>query len=431
MEKKAIVLSGGGSKGAYQAGVWKALRKLHYHYKIVTGTSVGALNGVLMVQKDYHKCLKLWENINFDKLFLDKFPSTTDGIIGKAKVYEKYALNFLKNGGMDTSRFEQLVYQLYNPFRFFHSSVDFGIVTYNVSSRKTLEVTKKDMTEQTAPLYIIASASCYPAFPMKQIDGEDYIDGGYSDNLPINLAISLGATEVVAVDLNAVGRKRKVKNKEVKITYIEPRNQIVSFLVFEEELSKRAICYGYNDTMKTFGKLEGNSYTFYLNERRKAYQKTNEKLKKELELRLCSDQQSNVIIEQLLKLSLFHKLLEDKNGKKREQFFYEILELIGKNLKIDDTKIYRMKDFSKSALKSLKAVDSVDEKKIEEKMKKNKVRSLFGTATVLKYLYDKLDEIPKNKKKKTEYGSYALLFPKEFIAAIYLHILNDKYHVIS
>ena len=41
---RAVVLSGGGSKGAYEIGVWKALRKLHISYDIVTGTSVGALN---------------------------------------------------------------------------------------------------------------------------------------------------------------------------------------------------------------------------------------------------------------------------------------------------------------------------------------------------------------------------------------------------
>ena len=42
--KRAVVLSGGGAKGAYQIGVWKALRKLKINYSIVTGTSVGALN---------------------------------------------------------------------------------------------------------------------------------------------------------------------------------------------------------------------------------------------------------------------------------------------------------------------------------------------------------------------------------------------------
>ena len=47
----AVVLSGGGARGAYEAGVWKALRKLHIKYDIVTGTSIGAINGFMMVQK--------------------------------------------------------------------------------------------------------------------------------------------------------------------------------------------------------------------------------------------------------------------------------------------------------------------------------------------------------------------------------------------
>ena len=61
---KAIVLSGGGSKGSYQIGAWKALKKLKIKYDIVTGTSVGALNGALLVQNSYYKAVKLWKNIN-------------------------------------------------------------------------------------------------------------------------------------------------------------------------------------------------------------------------------------------------------------------------------------------------------------------------------------------------------------------------------
>ena len=94
MGKKAVVLSGGGSKGAYQVGVWKALRKLHYHYEIVTGTSVGAINGAFMVQRDYFKCLKLWENINFEQLFTELFPDKIKWFTGKASIYKKYALSF-------------------------------------------------------------------------------------------------------------------------------------------------------------------------------------------------------------------------------------------------------------------------------------------------------------------------------------------------
>ena len=47
--KRAIVLSGGGGKGAYQIGFWKAIRELDIEYNIVTGTSIGSLNGAFMV----------------------------------------------------------------------------------------------------------------------------------------------------------------------------------------------------------------------------------------------------------------------------------------------------------------------------------------------------------------------------------------------
>lgn len=426
VEKKAVVLSGGGAKGAYQAGVWKALRKLHYHYKIVTGTSVGALNGVLMVQRDYYKCLKMWENMDFEKIFIDHFPDKIDGISGKAGIYKRYAASFLKNGGINTSRFEQMVYKMFSSFRFFRSSIDFGLVVYNFTTRKPLEITKAQMTEKSAPLYIIGSASCFPAFPMKKIDGNQYIDGGYSDNMPINLAISLGATEIVAVDLHAVGKKKKVTNTDVKITMVEPKNQIVSFLIFEKQSSRKAICYGYNDTMKAFHKLEGNMYTFRLGELKKQYQKFEIPLQKALEKRLLNKKQ--FVEEKLLKRSIFQKLLEDQTGTKREKQFYEIIELIGKNLKLDDSKIYKMRDFSKAALYKLSIIDHIDLKTIERRIMDGKLRTLFGTSTILKFLYDKIEK--PSKKKKSEYCKYALLFPKEFMAATYLYVLNLEYQIV-
>ena len=60
MLKRAIVLGGGGSKGAYQIGAWRALRELGVDYHIITGTSIGACNGALMVQGDYERALELW-----------------------------------------------------------------------------------------------------------------------------------------------------------------------------------------------------------------------------------------------------------------------------------------------------------------------------------------------------------------------------------
>ena len=50
----AIALEGGGAKGAYEIGVWKALDEAGVKYNAVSGTSVGALNGALMVMRDLH-----------------------------------------------------------------------------------------------------------------------------------------------------------------------------------------------------------------------------------------------------------------------------------------------------------------------------------------------------------------------------------------
>lgn len=49
--KRAVVLAGGGSKGAYEAGFMKALSELGIDYQIVTGTSIGAMNGCLLAQQ--------------------------------------------------------------------------------------------------------------------------------------------------------------------------------------------------------------------------------------------------------------------------------------------------------------------------------------------------------------------------------------------
>lgn len=129
---KAIVLSGGGSKGSYQIGVWKALRKLHIKYDIVTGTSVGALNGALMVQNKFHKAIKLWSKINMELLFGDEATNST-----KIKdVLNMYRINFFKNGGMDVKILEDVIDKYIDKDTFYNSKIDFGLVAVNLSGKK-------------------------------------------------------------------------------------------------------------------------------------------------------------------------------------------------------------------------------------------------------------------------------------------------------
>lgn len=59
-----FVFTGGGAKGAWQLGVWKAFEERGYKAKVVSGTSVGALNACLYAQGDYKNALDAWNEID-------------------------------------------------------------------------------------------------------------------------------------------------------------------------------------------------------------------------------------------------------------------------------------------------------------------------------------------------------------------------------
>ena len=61
-----LVLAGGGTKGAYQVGVIKALKQLKLPITTVVGTSIGAINGAFMLQKDTTQLQTLYENLTIN-----------------------------------------------------------------------------------------------------------------------------------------------------------------------------------------------------------------------------------------------------------------------------------------------------------------------------------------------------------------------------
>lgn len=65
MENAALVFSGGGAKGAYEAGVWKAMRELRLDkdIRLVSGTSAGSLNAALFAQGNLEEALLVWSTI--------------------------------------------------------------------------------------------------------------------------------------------------------------------------------------------------------------------------------------------------------------------------------------------------------------------------------------------------------------------------------
>lgn len=413
---RAIVLSGGGAKGAYQVGVWKALRKLNIKYDIVTGTSIGSVNGLMMVQNDYLKTLWLWSNVGFDILYDEKFPSKHDTLLEMTEVYKNYAKNFLKQGGISMGKMRNLLTKTYNKKKFFNSNIDYGLVTYNLTKMEPVFLKKKDLTNDVVD-YVLASACCYPAFQKMKINGQEYIDGGIYDNMPINLAVEMGADEVIAVDLEAIGVVQDVKYDNVKITYIRPKNEIGSFLVFDRKLAVKAIKYGYYDTMKTFEKLDGDKYTFKKGNLIANYNKYSSKF-----LNYCDElfKEDEGIYDDILKLSFFNRILKTREEYELKKIFNETIELLGKVFEIDTCNLYDIKKYNKILLNKIKKQEEISKDFIEKKIKDKKIKDLLNTSSIIKYLYNRLDNNEINK----EICALASVFPKEFVCTIYLKVIK-------
>ena len=271
MGKIGFVLSGGGARGAYEVGVWQALRELGIKIDIVTGTSVGAINGALVCQGAFDLAVSLWKALEthmvFDikegKNFSSKFDFNFD--IGGLPFDQlnAYAKEILTKGGADPTGLKTLLSTHLQEEVIRKSPIDFGLVAVEYPVMKPVYLKIKDIPEGQLADYILASAACFPAIKSHEIDGKKFIDGAFTDNLPINLALEMGADIIIAVDLETIGitHKSNLNDGEKMITISCPWD-LGNFLLFDKVNSARILRLGYLDAFKSFGIYDGNYYTF-------------------------------------------------------------------------------------------------------------------------------------------------------------------------
>lgn len=260
--KRAIVLGGGGSKGAYQVGFVKAILELGIDYDIITGTSIGALNGCLLAQKEEVRLIELWNQMDISKIIKGDLPDNfaIEDLLKSANAAMSFFKQFKKNK-VDNSPFIKLIDEYFNAEKLSQSSIDYACVSVSFPSMQPKYATKEDMLRY-GKNYLAASSACFPAFPIHEFEEGSFVDGGYHDNLPIDLAIRLGASEFIIVDLNPDTAHPHYINYP-NMTYIYPKEYIGSFLNFDQFTIQRNIRLGYHDTLKAFGKLDGYRYSFY------------------------------------------------------------------------------------------------------------------------------------------------------------------------
>lgn len=342
--KKALVLAGGGTRGIYQMGAIEAMQDLgEDDWNMVFGVSVGALNAAMVVQHDYERMSYMYDHLEAEQIVNGFVPNdmSIGNIINERQEFVPALKYYLNNHGIDISPFRDMVDKYYDPEKFFASDMDFYCVAALAKDHSGVLV-NKEMMKEHGKEWLIASASAYPAFPMQNIDGVDYVDGGYYDNFPIDYALRSGAEEIIGIDLGTDPLHPLYLDKE-HIIYIHPRKELFNFLTFDHTLMQEAKIYGYNDAMKTFGRYEGWQYTFhhfalpsYFDEYYRGLLMLETRIKEATAYneRFRSQQ---VITDMLLnKMHLTHLTTR--------QYLYGILDELMSLCGADDTKVWTMKE---------------------------------------------------------------------------------------
>lgn len=189
--RRALILSGGGGRGAYQVGVWRRLQELGWQPDIVCGTSIGAINGALIGSGwDAHNMEQLWGSLHDKHIF-------------KLSAWKQFKYRIKKLLGqhpdwpalMDNEPARQMLNEVIDLQRLRDDRPRVVVSATNVRRAKLVYFSGQELTAE----HILASCSIPAIFPWCEINDELYWDGGVMANTPIGPAIKAGATEILVV----------------------------------------------------------------------------------------------------------------------------------------------------------------------------------------------------------------------------------------
>ena len=260
----ALVLGGGGAKGAYEVGAIAALDELGIKAGSVFGTSVGALHAAMYAQGSMDAAAALWENIRLSDVVSEESLAIADdaeNIFDHPEKLLEFITRYAQKKGVDVSPLMEILHKLIDEEKIRRGGVQLGVVTTRFPSLAMVEKRLEDMETGSLIDWLMASASCFPIFPMKQVGGDRYIDGGFCDNTPVEMAVRSGARDIIAIDIGK-HRSHTQYDRRPNITYIRTSQPLGGLLTLDSALSVRNRVLGYNDVMRAFGRMRGVSYSF-------------------------------------------------------------------------------------------------------------------------------------------------------------------------
>ncbi|MDY5910527.1 MAG: patatin-like phospholipase family protein [Inconstantimicrobium porci] len=255
----ALVLGGGGGRGAYQIGVWKALREfgIEKNIKAVSGTSIGGINAAFFAQGSYEKAESLWRNISSEQIVVIDAKKIISEFLKNFDLKSKKPTEFFKNIAdtevISRNGLVEIVEKYINIDYIANSNIkcilscteipQFKAHYFDVEGKNILKIKKALMATSAFPV----------VFDPVNIDGHLYIDGGAVDNIPIKPLYDLGYRKFIVVHFDINGKIDYSKYKGAVFTIITPSifqgGMITGAFNFNKITNKMRLELGYRDTV--------------------------------------------------------------------------------------------------------------------------------------------------------------------------------------
>lgn len=262
-EKIGIALPSGGFLGSYTVGQLMYLRDAGIeieNFDSIVGTSVGAINEVALLSVGLDGTIDIWNNIKSEDIYNGDLSTTKSEAFNKIldKLYTQgnnignlaLILRGFIGGSVDNSPLRELLESKVDNDKVLNSGIEVGLVTTKLDGFKQVIATNRNgkLTSNNLIDYVIMSSSCYPVFPIAKYEGEEYIDGGYTD--PNNgkfLFSEFNCDKAIVLDLQNYGNNFSDDNR---VVYCSPSEDVGSFLDTNQETIQWNMKLGYEDMKK-------------------------------------------------------------------------------------------------------------------------------------------------------------------------------------
>lgn len=271
MSKLGVVFAGGGGRGSYQAGVWKALKLfgIDKHVEMVSGASIGALNAMMFIQDDFQGAEDTWLSSSQESMFPvdEKIIIRNLFLLEKAK-YEmdkivQWANNLSKDGTITRGGLIEIMENRLDYERLKNSKITCYVSCCRVPDMEAEYLTINNKEKEEIQKILFATSAVPLVFEGVFINGKQYMDGGLKDNMPVKPLYDEGCDVIIAIYFNKEDRIDKSLYKGCKIIEIfqkESSGWITGGLDFSKEASLNRIIEGYKDGLKIFDGILERDY---------------------------------------------------------------------------------------------------------------------------------------------------------------------------